>query len=143
MSTLEANFIQKYNKKSIPQLIKIATTHVNAYVRKRDTDEFDCITCISCQNRYPASGMHAGHYKASTYAATRFYLNNIHGQCPRCNTHLHGNLIPYRENLIKKIGEAEVLHIETMSKLPYHWDRFSLIDLIATYQPSALKRRLA
>lgn len=130
MSTLEANFIQKYNKYTLSQLLKLVTTKVNANVRERDTDEYGCITCISCKMRYPAKGMHCGHYRASTYSATRFYLPNLNGQCVRCNMHLHGNLIPYRENLINKIGLAEVEHIEQMSLLPYKWDRFSLINIL-------------
>lgn len=134
MSILEASFIQKYNKHSVPDLLKIATKHVNAHVRERDTDEYGCITCISCRKRYPAKGMHCGHYRASTFAATRFYLPNLNGQCPRCNTHLHGNLIGYREGLIEKVGIEEVLHIEQMSLLSYKWDRFSLIDIIQKYK---------
>lgn len=31
--------------------------------------------------------------------------DNVHKQCQPCNTHLSGNLIRYRENLIKKIGQ--------------------------------------
>lgn len=128
MSILEASFIQKYNKKSQPDLLKLVTKKFNAKIRERDTDEAGCITCISCNKRYPASGMHAGHYRASTYSATRFDPRNVHGQCPRCNTHLHGNLIEYRINLVKKIGLEEVEAIEELSRSNWKWDSLSLIN---------------
>lgn len=134
MSILEASFIKKYNKKTVPQLLKLLTEKFNRFIRNRDTDEFDCITCISCNKTYPSKGMHAGHYFASTFSILRFHENNVHGQCVRCNMHLHGNLISYRQNLIKKIGIEEVERLEQISKIPYKWDRFSLIDLILKYK---------
>ena len=83
-------------------------TAVNAYVRTRDDKE----PCISC-GRYHEGQYHAGHYRSTgSSPALRFDLANIHKQCMPCNTHLHGNLIPYRVNLIQKIGLAEVERLE-------------------------------
>jgi hypothetical protein len=42
----------------------------------------------------------------------RFDEQNVHKQCQPCNTHLSGNLINYRINLIKKIGLDGVLRLE-------------------------------
>ena len=37
---------------------------------------------------------------------------NVHKQCQPCNTHLHGNLVLYRVNLIQKIGLDRVEWLE-------------------------------
>ena len=48
----------------------------------------------------------------------RFTEDNVHKQCQPCNTHLSGNLLCYRINLIKKIGQArvDVLEGESVTK---------------------------
>ena len=85
---MTAKEIQKYNNKSIPQLIKLATIHFNKYIRQRDK------RCISCN----APTENAGHYfSAGNHASLRFDERNVHGQCIRCNKWLHGNLIEYRK----------------------------------------------
>lgn len=119
--------INKYKGKSVPQLIKIATKHFNAYIRERDKGR----GCISCGG--PVEN--AGHYLSAGHNAIhRFNEKNVHGQCIRCNKWLHGNLIEYRRGLVKKIGEDSVSVLEGNAKHPFRWDRFSLIDIIEKYK---------
>lgn len=40
--------------------------------------------------------------------ALRFHPDNCQKQCSRCNDHLSGNPVPYREELIKRIGQEKV-----------------------------------
>jgi len=122
---------KRYEKKSIPQLIKIATKHFNKFIRDRDSDK----PCISCGGR-PEE---AGHfYSGGHYSALRFLENNVHGQCKRCNRHLHGNLIEYEKRLKVRIGEDEVQKLHDIAdyykKNPYKWDRFALYDIILKYK---------
>jgi hypothetical protein len=42
----------------------------------------------------------------------RFDEKNIHKQCAPCNNHLSGNLIPYRVELIRRIGQDGVDYLE-------------------------------
>ena len=80
----------------------------NAWVRARDAGH----PCISC-GRHHRGQLHAGHYRSvGSEPALRFEPDNCHLQCAPCNTHLSGNLIPYRANLIKKIGLARVEWLE-------------------------------
>ena len=80
----------------------------NAWVRARDAGH----PCISC-GRHHKGQLHAGHYRSiGSEPALRFEPDNCHLQCAPCNTHLSGNLIPYRANLIKKIGLARVEWLE-------------------------------
>src|ERR1700754_161376 len=80
----------------------------NAWVRARDAGH----ACISC-GRHHQGQWHAGHYRSvGSEPALRFEPDNVHLQCQPCNTHLSGYLIPYRANLIKKIGLARVEWLE-------------------------------
>jgi hypothetical protein len=132
---MEAKTIKKYNAKSTPDLIKLATKHFNEFIRKRDSTE-GIFRCISCQQVKTTDKMHAGHYlSAGNNGAVRFDERNVHGQCSECNMHMHGNLLPYRTNLIRKLGEEEVEAIEIKSKMNgFRWDRFALIEIIETYK---------
>ncbi|EPL7679789.1 recombination protein NinG [Elizabethkingia anophelis] len=134
---IEAKTIQKYRGKSLSALIELAQKLVNAYVRKRDqvNDRGDFV-CISCQTLKPKEQCNAGHYfSRGNYGSVRFDLDNIHSQCIKCNMHLSGNLIPYRENLIKKIGQERFDQLEMMSKLKnFKHDRFVLIDIIERFK---------
>lgn len=80
----------------------------NQWIRLRDAGQ----PCISC-GRHHQGQNHAGHYRSvGSEPALRFEPDNVHLQCAPCNTHLSGNLIAYRINLIKKIGLASVEWLE-------------------------------
>ena len=94
--------------KSRSDWLKDVQTVFNQFIRLRDAKE----PCISCQ-RHHEGQYHAGHYRSVGSAPElRFYEDNNHKQCAPCNNHLSGNLIPYRVNLIKKIGTDKVEAIE-------------------------------
>lgn len=134
MNGLTAKQLQKYDKKTIAQLIKLATKHFNAYIRNRDSED-GYFTCISCEKTKEIGMMHAGHYLSAGHnASLRFSEDNVHGQCVACNTHLHGNLIRYRENLVKKIGSGKVEILESISRMTHKWNKTGLIWVIETYK---------
>ena len=97
----------KKNLISHKDYIKLFQSVFNTFIRMRDADK----PCISC-GVFKCEEFHAGHYIASTYQYHRFNEFNVHKQCSKCNTHLRGNLIPYRIELIKRIGLAEVEYLE-------------------------------
>lgn len=132
---MEAKPIQKYQKKSVPELIKLATKYFNRFIRQRDSKD-GVFTCISCGVMKSVDKMHAGHYlSAGHHAVVRFDERNVHGQCHHCNTFLHGNLLNYRKGLERKLGLIQVADLELKSRMKgYKWDRFALIDIILTYQ---------
>ena len=99
------------------------------YVRFRDANE----PCISCQ-RFHVGKWNAGHFRPSgVNAALRYDERNIHKQCEPCNSHLSGNLIEYRRNLIHKIGEAAVLELESNNEV-YRWGQDELVNIRKHYQ---------
>lgn len=84
----------------------------NEYIRLRDHK----LPCISC-NRHHDGQYHAGHYRSTKAAASlRFNLFNVHKQCQPCNTHLSGNVVEYRINLVKRIGQARVDWLESQNE---------------------------
>lgn len=105
-------------RKSIREALEKAKTHgahlkelqaaFNQWIRLRDAGQ----PCISCGRHHPGQ-LHAGHYRSvGSEPALRFEPDNVHLQCAPCNTHLSGNLISYRVNLIKKIGAERVEWLE-------------------------------
>lgn len=120
--------------KSLSALLEIAQKHFNAYIRKRD-DKGGWFVCISCNERKDKSKMDAGHYySAGNHSFLRFNENNVHGQCRKCNSFMHGHLIPYRENLIKKIGLAEVEKLDAWRNFSMKWDKLQVIAIIQEYR---------
>lgn len=84
-----------------------AQAEVNKYVRLRDA----ALGCISCNTH--TGKMNGGHYlSVGARPELRFNVTNIHKQCERCNSYLHGNLIPYRVELIRRIGLEAVEWLE-------------------------------
>lgn len=80
----------------------------NRYIRARDEGQ----PCISC-GRHHQGQIHAGHYLGTgARPELRFDERNVNSQCQPCNTHLSGNIVLYRINLIAKIGLAAVEELE-------------------------------
>lgn len=92
----------------------------NAYIRARDKGK----GCISCGIQ--TGKENAGHYRSvGSCPELRFEESNVHLQCERCNTYLHGNLINYRIHLIERIGINKVVWIEG----PHEPKKYTIDDL--------------
>jgi hypothetical protein len=95
-----------------PQLVKVAQTAFNAFVRARDADK----PCISC-GKPPSTESNStdcGHFRSVGSAPhMRFVEDNAAGQCKHCNQYLAGNVLAYRKGLIERIGLARVEQIES------------------------------
>ena len=125
------------SKKSIPvpKLLKKAQEKFNAHIRERDKE----LGCISCG----AEVQQAGHYHSQgQHSALRFGLPdslayyNTNGQCIRCNMYLSGNLIKYRQGLVKRYGEEFVKKLEENADLEKlkKWSRAELELIIEIYK---------
>lgn len=120
---------EKKKELSISDLKKKVQRVFNEYIRNRDKDQ----PCISCQKR--SNNYHAGHYIAQGSSGfLRFEPLNVHAQCPSCNLFKHGNLINYRVNLVKKIGETRVRWLEDNRVEVKKWTREELNELFEKYK---------
>ncbi|HDQ4772054.1 TPA: recombination protein NinG [Yersinia enterocolitica] len=100
--------VRKINAKPKTYWIKQAQQAVNAFVRARDSN----LPCVSCGTT-SAAQWDAGHYRTTAAAPQfRFDPRQIHKQCSVCNQHKSGNIVPYRVELIKRIGIKTVEAIE-------------------------------
>ena len=130
---LEEKILKKYNASKLSKLLDETQFWVNKRVRERDSlNDYGDFRCISCQKVKAKDQCNAGHYfSRGNYGSVRFDFDNIHAQCIQCNLHEHGNLIPYRENLIRKIGVERFEKLETLAHLRgFKHDRFILIEII-------------
>lgn len=94
--------------KPLAYWLKKAEKACNAYIRARDPN-----VCISCGVTH-SSAWQAGHFiSVGANPTLRFNEQNIHKQCVQCNMFNGGNPIPYRVNLIQKIGSAAVEFLES------------------------------
>jgi len=83
-------------------------TIFNKYIRLRDND----LPCISCGTTKKKQ-YHAGHYRTRGHCPELiFHELNVHKQCSTCNNFKSGNIVEYRLNLIKRIGEENVDWLE-------------------------------
>lgn len=123
-------------KKLIPlsSLLKKAQMFFNAWIRERDKDK----GCISCGSEVTQ----AGHYFSQGHnSSLRFNEVNVNAQCVRCNCHMHGNLIAYRQGLVNRYGEEKVLWLENTAKLNRvrKWSRTELEAIIKMYSKPLIR----
>ena len=107
----KANKVKKdFKENDKSTLVQLAQTLVNKYVRLRDKGK----PCISCNYVGTDRQIHASHYKnVGGHQQLRFCTLNIWAGCSICNNYLSGNLVPYRVNLIDKIGLEKVEWLES------------------------------
>ena len=118
---------------TLPKLTAKAQKVFNAYIRQRDS-EGGYFTCLSCGKTLPVEQMNAGHYVSQKgSSALRFDEDNVHGECIADNGFNEFHLIPYRYNLIDKIGERRVLELESQFRLVKRWTRTELNEIIEKY----------
>lgn len=121
---------------SLPKLLAKAQKVFNAWVRRRDSSlSLPCICCGSFNTS------DAGHYfSQGQHSALRFNETNVNLCCRKCNHFLAGNLINYRQGLIRRYGEAAVDKLELAAKLNRvkKWSRFELDMLINIYSKEAV-----
>jgi len=87
---------------SLPKQVLKTQKVFNTYIRLRDNDK----GCVSCKSNKVEHASH--YYSAGKYTALRFNESNVHGACLSCNYFKHGNLIPYRVTLEKRLGKKEM-----------------------------------
>jgi len=108
-------------------------TQFNAYIRLRD----DAEPCISC-GRYHGGQYHAGHFlSVGARPELRFEPLNVHKQCAPCNSHLSGNIVLYRQGLIKRIG----LQLVEWMEGPHEAKKYTVEDLQSIKSEYASKVR--
>lgn len=90
------------------KFLKDAQKAFNAAIVQRDAS----LPCVSCGS-FSAGVYHAGHYRSvGSSPELRFDPFNVSKQCAQCNLFLSGNLLNYRIELVKRVGQAQVDRLE-------------------------------
>jgi len=115
--------------KTKSDLLKDAQVSFNAYIRERDKGN----SCISC-GKNSGCKMNAGHYLSrGAHPELRFEELNCWLQCEHCNSHLSGNQIRFRQNLILKIGAEKVEWLEGPHS-PANYSREEIVEIKLKYR---------
>lgn len=120
-------------KITLSKLKKQAQLIFNTFIRKRDQLPNGKWICISCGK--VIDKCHSGHYaNTKQFGHLRFDEMNVNAQCIGCNLHKHGNLIGYRQGLVKKYGERKVKELEEKALNTSHqWTQEELWNIIEKY----------
>jgi hypothetical protein len=112
----------------IPKLLIKTQIVFNRWVRNRDQEK----GCISCGREVTEAGHY---YSQGHHSSLRFNEVNTNGQCTRCNCFMHGNLIHYREGIIKRFGQQKLDLLDSVAtRNPVkRWSRFELEQIILKY----------
>ena len=112
-------------KKLIEKLDKV----FSLFVRLRDNG-----VCYTCGKRGDIKQMQAGHYISRSCMALRWHEANVHCQCYSCNVCKHGDLITYRERLVKDYGQSAIEELESKRYITYKHSIEDLEKLIDFYK---------
>lgn len=98
-------------------------------VRTRDKGK----ACVSCDAPWHPRFQAGHYYKAETFPTLKFNLKNIHGQCPKCNISLEGNLSMYSTRIQGRIGKPAWIELQALAKADHQtehkWDPVVLTEL--------------
>lgn len=120
----------KERSMTLSDWLQLCQKVVNTYVRLRDRE----MNCVSCSRKLDTK-YDCGHYfSRGSYPNLRFLEDNLAGQCVKCNRDLHGNLIEFREGLIKRIGMDRFELLETMKHVPRKYTVPEVQELIKYYK---------
>jgi len=130
---------------SIPKLKKKALDLYSELVKLKAHSEgkLRCYTCdkplqlhtINCQ---------LGHYLSrGAYPGLTFHPENSRPQCYRCNVHLHGNLIEFRERMITEIGLERLEKLEFGRHIEVKLHRSDYYNMITTFTAEIKELKLS
>jgi len=96
--------------KTLGEFKKDLQIEVNKIVRLID----EKCNCISCDIDY--GHFQAGHYRSvGGWDNLRFNLHNNFRQCAQCNNPKSGNLVYYREGVVKTFGESQMAYMDDLN----------------------------
>jgi hypothetical protein len=101
------------NEKKLKASLLNTKVQVHEYVRLRDKGK----NCISCGTAWTPDFQCGHHYKSETFTTLRFNLDNLHGQCQRCNLFLEGAFDNYALNMPFRIGIKKYNDLQSLASI--------------------------
>lgn len=132
----------KKKEKKLSYYIKKLDIAFSKYIRVKHAGTNGFCRCISCGKMYHWTKIQNGHYMSRRYYSTRFSEDNCRPQCVACNIFEHGNILLYRENLIREIGEERVESVQFRARNDTkRWSAWELEQLEKYYKALTEKIR--
>jgi hypothetical protein len=122
--------------KTLPKLKKRALDLFAQFIKLKAASE-DRLFCYTCNSalKLNTTNCQLGHYLSrGAYPGLTFEPNNVRLQCFRCNCHLHGNLIEFRERLIQELGLETFETLEASRNVQVKWSRSELLEMISDFE---------
>ena len=104
------------------------------YVRRRFADSRGFAICVSCGKVSHWKSLHAGHFVSRVRLATRWDIENVNPQDPRCNIFLAGNAVGYARWLENRYGPSIFAALDERSRKSVKFSRSDLSAMIELYR---------
>lgn len=126
----------KKKEKTVSSLMKEADRLFSLKVRYGTncygSDGEEINQCFTCEKTFSAKKLQNGHYLSRFYKAARWDFDNARPQCMMCNMWKRGDLVVYRQNLVKEIGLERVEAVEAKRQVSFKLTKEYLTALIAS-----------
>jgi len=126
--------VSKKKQVSISKLIKEADRLFSLIVRQNFANDDGIQTCYTCGFKNHFKKLHCGHYLSRYYKAARWDFDNCRPQCVMCNLWKKGDIVTFRQNLVKEIGLERVEMVEKKRDQLFKLSREYLENLIKELQ---------
>lgn len=116
------------------ELIKKLDDIFSEWVRRSHANSHGLCKCVTCFNFHHWKEMDCGHYLSRENMSTRWDEKNVAPQCFHCNRLEDGRPDEFRDYLVLKYGEDEVLELEARSRSTLKYFRWELEAKIEYYK---------
>ncbi len=122
---------RKLKKRPVSAAKNSAWSWFSRYIRAKAADENGVAECVTCGNRQHWKDLHAGHFIPKKRGLAIYFMEeNVHPQCPQCNTFNNGMLIEYSKYITDVYGPdmIDVLLEASRRKVRYRLADFELLE---------------
>lgn len=120
---------RRVKKETVSTLMKEADRLFSLKVRHMEQSD-GSNHCFTCAKWFPVKKLQCGHYLSRFYKAARWDFDNARPQCMMCNMWKRGDLVVYRQNLIKEIGIERVEAVEAKRQISFKLTKEYLKEII-------------
>jgi hypothetical protein len=135
---LQKAYKEHNEKKGIDGALLITKTVVHAYVRKRDEGK----PCISCGCQWNDKFQAGHYYPGGSFETLKFHLDNINGQCEKCNLFKSGNFENYTLNLPKRIGSDRFNNLVKLAEIDKQFSKVWNLENLKEIRENIKKLKL-
>jgi len=126
--------------KTLPKLTEECAVLLQRIVRMKQAVHLKSayIQCVTCGKVDHWKSMHGGHFISRTWTATKILEENIHPQCPGCNTFKPERVADdYFKFMVDTYGYEFVEELILKKRIPIKRPRAVLMDTLASLKEQA------